>query len=208
MLKQAKWIKEERQRILEQAKQEADGVVKEAENRIISMIDEHEITRKAYEQKAEIIETANEFAAVVTGNLKDANGNIFSTQYVAFMVDENVKAFNLNNTNSTVDFSGDMTAEQVQTALKDADVEIEWKSVNPFMGKLDGNGVEVYGLKSTETNAGLIPHVAYSTTIMNLTVKNSYFLGKYASAFVALIATVGIVVSTLISFPLNTVPLL
>ena len=61
-LKQAKWIKEERQRILVEAQKEADGIVKEAENRIISMIDEHEITRKAYEQKAEIIETANEMS--------------------------------------------------------------------------------------------------------------------------------------------------
>ena len=59
-LKQAKWIKEERQRILVEAQKEADDIVKEAENRIISMIDEHEITRKAYEQKAQIIETANE----------------------------------------------------------------------------------------------------------------------------------------------------
>ena len=50
-LKQAKWVKEERQRILVEAQKEADGIVKEAENRIISMIDEHEITRKAYEQK-------------------------------------------------------------------------------------------------------------------------------------------------------------
>ena len=51
-LKQAKWIKEERNRILVEAQKEAEGIVKEAENRIISMIDEHEITRKAYEQKA------------------------------------------------------------------------------------------------------------------------------------------------------------
>ena len=134
-----------------------------------------------------IIETANEFAAVVTGNLKDENGNIFSTQYVAFMVDENVKAFNLNNTNSTVDFSGDMTAEQVQTALKDAEVDddFKWKSVNPFMGKLDGNGVEVYGLKATDSLAGIIPHAAYSVTVTNLTVKNSYFYGDKVSAFIA-----------------------
>ena len=61
-LKQAKWIKEERQRILVEAQKEADDIVKEAENRIISMIDEHEITRKAYEQKAQIIETANEMS--------------------------------------------------------------------------------------------------------------------------------------------------
>ena len=40
-LKQAKWVSEERDRILEEAKKEADDVVKEAENRIIAMIDEH-----------------------------------------------------------------------------------------------------------------------------------------------------------------------
>ena len=40
-LKQAKWVKEERGRILVEAKKEADGIVKEAENRIISMIDDH-----------------------------------------------------------------------------------------------------------------------------------------------------------------------
>ena len=63
-LKQAKWVKEERQRILVEAQ-------KEAENRIISMIDEHEITRKAYEQKAEIIETANEMSREISKGTKD-----------------------------------------------------------------------------------------------------------------------------------------
>jgi len=73
-LKQAKWVKEERQRILEEAKKEADEVVKEAENRIIAMIDEHEITKKAYEQKAEIIETANEMSREITkGTLEYAD---------------------------------------------------------------------------------------------------------------------------------------
>ena len=70
-LKQAKWIKEERQRILVEAQKEADGIVKEAENRIISMIDEHEITRKAYDQKAEIIETANEMSREISKGTKD-----------------------------------------------------------------------------------------------------------------------------------------
>ena len=70
-LKQAKWVKEERQRIIEEAQREADGIVKEAENRIIAMIDEHEITRKAYEQKAEIIETANEMSREISKGTKD-----------------------------------------------------------------------------------------------------------------------------------------
>lgn len=59
-LKQAKWIREERERIIAEAQKDAEDIVKEAENRIISMIDEHEITRKAYAKKNEIIAEANE----------------------------------------------------------------------------------------------------------------------------------------------------
>ena len=69
-LKQAKWVKEERQRILVEAQKEADGIVKEAENRIISMIDEHEITKKAYEQKNKIIENANDMAREISNGTK------------------------------------------------------------------------------------------------------------------------------------------
>ena len=72
-LKQAKWIKEERQRIL----------VKEAENRIISMIDEHEITKKAYEKKAEIIETANEMSREISKGTKDYADNVLNGIEVA-----------------------------------------------------------------------------------------------------------------------------
>ena len=65
-LKQAKWIKEERERIINEAQKDADDIVKEAENRIISMIDEHEITRKAYDKKTEIIADANEMYREIT----------------------------------------------------------------------------------------------------------------------------------------------
>ena len=82
-LKQAKWVKEERQRILVEAQKEADGIVKEAENRIISMIDEHEITRKAYEQKAEIIETANEMSREMTKGTKENADSILQGIEVA-----------------------------------------------------------------------------------------------------------------------------
>ena len=77
-LKQAKWVKEERQRILVEAQKEADGIVKEAENRIISMIDEHEITRKAYEQKKEIIENANERSREISNGTKAYADNILA----------------------------------------------------------------------------------------------------------------------------------
>ena len=77
-LKQAKGIKEERQRILVEAQKEADDIVKEAENRIISMIDEHEITKKAYEKKAEIIETANEMSREISKGTKDYADNLLN----------------------------------------------------------------------------------------------------------------------------------
>ena len=70
-LKQAKWVKEERQRILEEAQKEADDIVKEAENRIIAMIDEHEITKKAYEKKAEIIDDAEAYSKELVSATKD-----------------------------------------------------------------------------------------------------------------------------------------
>ena len=67
----ARISKEERERILAEAKKEADDVVKEAENRIISMIDEHEITKKAYEQKNQIMSAANENARQITQGARE-----------------------------------------------------------------------------------------------------------------------------------------
>lgn len=61
-MKQAKWVKDERQRILHEAQKEANNVVKEAENKISSLVDEHEITKKAYEQANEIISNAQKNA--------------------------------------------------------------------------------------------------------------------------------------------------
>ena len=82
-LKQAKWVKEERQRILVEAQNEADEIIKEAENRIISMIDEHEITRKAYEKKLEIIEVANEMSREISKGTKDYADGLLSGIEVA-----------------------------------------------------------------------------------------------------------------------------
>ena len=75
-LKQAKWVKEERARIMQEAQKEADEIVKEAEKRIISMIDEHEITRKAYDEKTKIIVTAHEMAREMSEGTKDYGDKI------------------------------------------------------------------------------------------------------------------------------------
>ena len=85
-IKKAKWVKEESKRILLEAQKEASSVIKEAETRIVSMIDENEITRKAYDQANETIinaqrtareikqgslEYADEVLAKMEENLKD-----------------------------------------------------------------------------------------------------------------------------------------
>ena len=64
-------------------KEEILDIIKEAENRIISMIDEHEITRKAYEKKVEIIETANEMSREISKGTKDYADNVLAGIEVA-----------------------------------------------------------------------------------------------------------------------------
>ncbi len=61
-IKQAKWVKEERQKILLEAQKEANNILKDAENKIASLVDEHEITKKAYEQANEIVGSAQKNA--------------------------------------------------------------------------------------------------------------------------------------------------
>ena len=58
-LKEAKWVKTERQRILEEAEERADSIRKSAEEMQEKLVDEHEITRQAYE-KADTIREMSE----------------------------------------------------------------------------------------------------------------------------------------------------
>lgn len=69
-LKQAKWIKEERQRILLDAQKEANTIVKTAEDKIISMINENEITKQANEKANEIMTNANKRAKELRGSTR------------------------------------------------------------------------------------------------------------------------------------------
>lgn len=58
-LEQAKWIKAERQNIINDAKTEADEIIKTANDKLIAMVDENEITKKATAAAAEIMNQAN-----------------------------------------------------------------------------------------------------------------------------------------------------
>jgi len=54
-IKQAKRLKEERQRILSDANRDAETIIKETEQRATSMIESNEITRKASAQAEDIL---------------------------------------------------------------------------------------------------------------------------------------------------------
>ncbi|AOT68403.1 ATPase [Geosporobacter ferrireducens] len=57
-IKQAQWIKEERQRILIEAQQEADSVLQDAKRHIEEMVEKDEITKLAQKRGEEIISQA------------------------------------------------------------------------------------------------------------------------------------------------------
>ena len=59
-LKEAKWVKEERQRILSEAENRAEAIQKNAEETQMQLIDEHEITKAAYEQANELVNAAQQ----------------------------------------------------------------------------------------------------------------------------------------------------
>lgn len=149
-----------------------------------------------------IIHTADEFAAMVNGLIYDedvaATNNRFKkdrytikdgvldTTGLCFKVADDVKAFDLSATsNATAPFSGDMTAEQVEAALKNADIKIAWQGTEKFAGRFDGNGVEIYGLCSKNSdNNGLFPNVAGNVELRNFTLKNSYIYGDVSGAVI------------------------
>jgi len=77
-LKQANWVIEERTRILAEAQQEADNIIKGSDTRIAAMVDEHEICRKAYEQAEVIITNAKKNAREIRLGTREYADNILN----------------------------------------------------------------------------------------------------------------------------------
>jgi len=77
-LKQAKWVIEERTRILAEAQQEADNIIKASDSKIAAMVDEHEICRKAYEQAEVIITNAKKNAREIRLGTREYADNILN----------------------------------------------------------------------------------------------------------------------------------
>ena len=57
-LKQAKFLIEDRQRIMAEAQKEADNIIKNATDKVNVMVSEHEITKQAQEEAMRIMEAA------------------------------------------------------------------------------------------------------------------------------------------------------
>ncbi|HSH36505.1 ATPase [Schnuerera sp.] len=80
-IKQASWIKEERQRILAEAQKDADTILNEAELKLEELIEEEEITKKAKEMAEEIITKAQTNAkSIRLGALEYADNILLETQ--------------------------------------------------------------------------------------------------------------------------------
>ena len=87
-LKQSKWVIEERNKILIDAQREADEIVKNAEDRMVRLVDENEVTKKAYEQAAAkktskdmrlgAMEYAESVLADAEGKLKELKSVVYS----------------------------------------------------------------------------------------------------------------------------------
>jgi vacuolar-type H+-ATPase subunit H len=77
-IKQANWIKEERNRILIEAQKEAELMLKETEEHIKSLVEENEVTRRAYIQGEEIIENAKKNAREIRVGTKEYADNLLA----------------------------------------------------------------------------------------------------------------------------------
>ena len=92
-MKQAKWVKEERARIISDAQKEAAAIVKAAEDKIALMVNEHDITQQAYAKANEIVDTAQSNAREIRiGANQYADDVLRALEDELFRTAENIKA--------------------------------------------------------------------------------------------------------------------
>ncbi len=75
-IKQAEWLKMERQKILVDAQKESETIIREAEKRIESLVEENEITQRAYEQARNILESCQNNAKEIRLGSKEYADNL------------------------------------------------------------------------------------------------------------------------------------
>ena len=93
-IQQAQWIKNERQRILDEAKAEYERIVQEAQDKAYALVESDEITVKAKAKADEIINVAKENSQVMKMSILDYTDNmLYNLQekvdqlYAAFFTD-------------------------------------------------------------------------------------------------------------------------
>ena len=101
-IKQAAWIKEEKQRILAEAQKDADNMINEAEYKLEELIDQESITKAAKERAEEIINKAQSTAKEIRlGAMEYADSLLLETQEelkdVINMLNENRKELRGSN---------------------------------------------------------------------------------------------------------------
>lgn len=93
-MKQAKRIAEEKERILADAQKEAENILNNAESRIAALVDEHEITKKAYEQAEVIISNAKKNAREIRLGTREYADGILSK--VEDILEDTLDVFKMN----------------------------------------------------------------------------------------------------------------
>lgn len=93
-IKEANRIRDERDRILSESREEAEDIVGNAESRIAALVDENEITKKAYEQSEIIIANTKKNAREIRLGTKEYADNILCQ--VAEILEETLDVIKLN----------------------------------------------------------------------------------------------------------------
>lgn len=70
-IKQAAWMLDQNRQLIAEARKEADAIRRDAEAKMTSMIDEHEITERARRMAAETIDAANGSARQIRSGAMD-----------------------------------------------------------------------------------------------------------------------------------------
>ncbi len=80
-IKQASWIKEERERILDEAQKDADAIAKQAEEKLEELINKEEVKKRAEQRAEHIVNNAQANAKEIRlGSIDYADGLLLEQQ--------------------------------------------------------------------------------------------------------------------------------
>lgn len=111
-VKQAKWLLDRQHQVIEQAKKAANSLVSKAETKVAMMIDENEITQKAYQVSNQIIEEAMKHGEGIVQNVRSHSVSLLSELEGSL-----VKVLNIIQNNKAVIMES-MEDENTDTSFK------------------------------------------------------------------------------------------